>query len=114
MKPLGIGIRSRAAVARGQRRSTPEYERCLGLGAECTKASAAASGRRRMSLDIPSYRTSEQPAFPFPCSFSMLLLAFVLVVARHMTLNNVARDATVVPDELVRQSGTGKIGFRLR
>jgi hypothetical protein len=31
----------------------------LRLGAECTKASAAASGRRKMSLDIPSYRTPE-------------------------------------------------------
>jgi hypothetical protein len=30
----------------------------LGLGAECTKASAASSGRRKMSLDIPFYRTS--------------------------------------------------------
>src|ERR1019366_7787072 len=58
MKPPEIGIRSLAAVARDPRRSTSEYERCLGLGAECTKASAAASGRRSMSLDIPSYRTS--------------------------------------------------------
>src|ERR1700674_2014948 len=61
MKPLGIGIRSLAAVARDPRRPTSERERCLGLGAECTKASPAASGRRKMSLDIPSYRTSVWP-----------------------------------------------------
>src|ERR1700674_914405 len=59
MKPQGIGIRSLAAVARDPRRSTSEHERCLGLGAKCTKASAAASRRRKMSLDIPSYRTSD-------------------------------------------------------
>ena len=58
MKPQGIEIRSLAAVARGPRRSTSERERCLGLGAECSKASATPSGRRKMSLDIPSYRTS--------------------------------------------------------
>src|SRR5437879_549073 len=58
MKLQGIGIRSLAAVARDPRRSTSERERCLGwLGTECTKASAAASGRRKMSLDIPFYRT---------------------------------------------------------
>src|SRR6266849_9001121 len=58
MKLQGIGIRSLAAVARDPRRSTSERERCLGLGTECTKTSAAASGRRKMSLDIPFYRTS--------------------------------------------------------
>src|SRR5580704_8832948 len=58
MKPQGIEIRCLAAVPRGPRRSTSERERCLGLGAECTKASAASSGRRKMSLDIPFYRTS--------------------------------------------------------
>src|SRR5712691_9276607 len=47
-------------------------------------------------------------------SFPMLLLAFVLVVARHTTLNHVGPDAVVVPDELVRQSGTRKAGLRLR
>src|SRR5439155_22827741 len=46
--------------------------------------------------------------------FLMLLLAFVLVVTRYMTLNNVGRDALVVPDELVAQSGAGKLGLRLR
>src|SRR5713226_5439177 len=64
MKLQGIGIRSLAAVARDPRRSTSERERCLGLGAECTKASAAASGRRKMSLDIPFYRTSEKRSQP--------------------------------------------------
>src|SRR2546427_7126555 len=44
----------------------------------------------------------------------MLLLAFELVVTRYMTLENVGRDATVVPDKLVAQSGTGKLGLRLR
>src|ERR1700733_11604577 len=43
----------------------------------------------------------------------MLLLAFVAVVTRHMAFNEVGRDAVVVPDELVRQSGAGKAGFRL-
>ena len=57
MKTLGIGIRSLTAVARGPRRSAKEHDHCLRLGAECTKASAAASGRRKTSLDIPSYRT---------------------------------------------------------
>src|SRR5206468_5889752 len=46
--------------------------------------------------------------------FLMLLLAFVLVVTRYMTLDNVGRDAMVVPDELVAQSGAGKLGLRLR
>src|SRR5450755_4730299 len=55
---------SLAAVALDPRRSTSDRERCLGWGAECTKASAAASWRRRMSLDIPSYRTSGLPTKP--------------------------------------------------
>src|SRR5260370_37184636 len=46
--------------------------------------------------------------------FRTLFLAFVLVVAGHTTLDHVGRDATVVPDELVAQSGAGKVGFRLR
>src|SRR5258708_6801030 len=61
MKLQGVGIRSLAAVARDPRQSTSEREHCLGLGTECTKASAAASGRRKMSLDIPFYRTSVWP-----------------------------------------------------
>src|SRR5580700_1399917 len=60
MKPQGIEIRCLAAVPRGPFYRTSERERCLGLGAECTKASAASSGRRKMSLDIPFYRTSER------------------------------------------------------
>src|SRR6202020_1759242 len=47
-------------------------------------------------------------------SFPALLLAFALVVAGHMPLYNVGRDAMLVPDETVRQSGAGKAGFRLR
>src|ERR1700733_9019177 len=43
-----------------------------------------------------------------------LLLGFVVVVARHMTLYNMGCNAMVVPDEPVRQSGAGKAGFRLR
>src|SRR6266852_3984396 len=46
--------------------------------------------------------------------FRTLSLAFVLVVAGHTTLDHVGRDATVVPDEVVAQSGAGKVGFRLR
>src|SRR5260370_5028188 len=57
MNLQGVGTRSLAAVARDPRQSTSEREHCLGLGTECTKASAAASGRRKMSLDIPFYRT---------------------------------------------------------
>ena len=60
MKPQGIGIRGLAAVARGPRRSTSRRGRCLGLGAGCTKASAAAGRRGKMSLDIPFYRTSDR------------------------------------------------------
>jgi len=44
----------------------------------------------------------------------MLLLAFELVVTGHMALNHVGCDAMVVAYELVRQSGAGKVGFRLR
>ena len=44
----------------------------------------------------------------------MLLLAFELVVTGHMALNHVGGDAMVVAYELVRQSGAGKVGFRLR
>src|SRR2546430_2575326 len=44
----------------------------------------------------------------------MSVLAFELVVTRYMTLNDVGRDTMVVPDELVAQSGTGKVGLRLR
>ena len=44
----------------------------------------------------------------------MLLLALELEVTGHMALNYVGCDATVVPDELVRQSGAGETGFRLR
>src|SRR5215510_5763978 len=44
----------------------------------------------------------------------MSLLAFELVVTRYMTLENVGRDAMVVPDKLVGQSSTGKLGLRLR
>src|SRR6266850_4944740 len=44
----------------------------------------------------------------------MLVLAFELEVTSYMTLKNVGRDAMVVPDELVGQSGTGKVGLRLR
>src|SRR5881628_1787665 len=44
----------------------------------------------------------------------MSVLAFELPVTRYMTLKNVGRDATIVPDELVGQSGTGKLGLRLR
>src|SRR5688572_20014842 len=58
MKKRGIGIWSLAAVARVPRRSAKERDDCLRFGAECTKASAAASGRGKMYLDIPSYRTS--------------------------------------------------------
>ena len=47
-------------------------------------------------------------------TFLMLVLAFELEVTSYMTLNNVGRDAMVVPDELVGQSGTGKVGLRLR
>ena len=43
-----------------------------------------------------------------------LVLAFELEVASYMTLNHVGRNAMVVPDELVGQSGTGKVGLRLR
>src|SRR5213594_3466875 len=43
----------------------------------------------------------------------MSVLAFELPVTRYMTLKNVGRDAAVVPDELVGQSGTGKLGLRL-
>jgi hypothetical protein len=48
---------SRCCCARSKTISQ-ERDHCLRLGAECTKASAAASGRRKMSLNIPSYRTS--------------------------------------------------------
>jgi hypothetical protein len=44
----------------------------------------------------------------------LLVLAFELEVTSYMTLNNVGRDAMVVPDELVGQPGTGKVGLRLR
>jgi hypothetical protein len=47
-------------------------------------------------------------------SLLMSLLAFELVVTRYMTLKNLGRDAMVVPDELVGQSGTGELGLRLR
>src|SRR5262249_4914327 len=43
-----------------------------------------------------------------------LFLAFVLEVTSYMTFQNVSRDAMVVPDELVGQSCTGKVGLRLR
>src|SRR5881396_1902908 len=46
--------------------------------------------------------------------FLMSVLAFELEVTSYMTLNHVGGDALVVPDELVGQSGTGKIGLRLR
>jgi hypothetical protein len=48
--------RSKTISQRAAAERQPDH--CLSLGAECTKASAAASGRRKMSLDIPSYRTS--------------------------------------------------------
>src|SRR5262250_292314 len=44
----------------------------------------------------------------------MLLLAFELEVTSYMALNNMCRDAMVVPDELVGQSGAGKVSLRLR
>ena len=44
----------------------------------------------------------------------MLVLAFELEVTSYMALNKVGRHAMVVPDELVGQSGTGKVGLRLR
>src|SRR5262245_57072775 len=44
----------------------------------------------------------------------MLVLAFELEVTRYMTLNNVCRDAMVIPDELVGQSSAGKVRLRLR
>jgi hypothetical protein len=47
-------------------------------------------------------------------SFLMLVLAFEPEVTSYMTLNSVCRDATVVPDELVGQSGAGKVSLRLR
>ena len=47
-------------------------------------------------------------------SFLMSVLAFELEVTSYMTLNHVGGDAMVVPDELVGQSGTGKVGLRLR
>ena len=43
-----------------------------------------------------------------------LVLAYELEVASYMTLNHVGRNAMVVPDELVGQSRTGKVGLRLR
>src|SRR5262249_5185524 len=43
----------------------------------------------------------------------VLVLALELEVASYMTLNDVGRNATVVPEELVGQSGTGKVGLRL-
>src|SRR5262249_39269526 len=57
------------------------------------------------------------PNNPFGISHNvlglMLVLAFELEVASYMTLNDVGRNAMVVPDELVGQSGTGKVGLRL-
>src|SRR6058998_948226 len=44
----------------------------------------------------------------------MLFLTFELEVTSYMTLENVGRDALVVADELVTQSGAGKAGLRLR
>src|SRR5262249_52343763 len=43
----------------------------------------------------------------------MLVLAFELEFASYMTFNEVGRNPTVVPEELVGQSGTGKVGLRL-
>src|SRR5262249_60621082 len=53
--------------------------------------------------------------FPYTTLFRslVLVLALELEVASYMTLNDVGRNATVVPEELVGQSGTGKVGFRL-
>jgi hypothetical protein len=44
----------------------------------------------------------------------LLLLALVLEVTSHMTLNDIGRDPMVVADELIGQPGAGKAGFRLR
>src|SRR5215475_11239511 len=51
---------------------------------------------------------------PLQTSFLMLVLAFELEVTSDMTLNNMCRDAMVVPDEFVGQSGAGKVSLRLR
>src|ERR1700680_2846759 len=78
-----------------------------------------------MHVDVPRGTTSVVCAFPSKwitsgwrvdsqCSFPMLVLALELVVTRDMTLNKVGRDALAVPEELVRQSGAGKVGLRLR
>src|ERR1700682_3123427 len=44
----------------------------------------------------------------------MLVLACVLEVASDMTFNHIGRDPMVVPNELIREPGAGKTGFRLR
>src|SRR5215470_729419 len=49
-----------------------------------------------------------------PTQREPLFLAFVLEVTSDVTFKNVCWDALVVPDELVDQSGTGKVGLRLR
>src|SRR5438876_3541578 len=70
------------------------------------RSSGAASG------DVMNLISSRATSCFF--EYETLFLAFELEVTSDMTFNNVGRDALVVSDELVGQSGTGKVSLRLR
>src|SRR2546430_1903992 len=55
-----------------------------------------------------------RPAEIMPCNLAGPSPLAPCTKKLYRTLNNVGRDAMVVPDELVGQAGTGKVGLRLR